>query len=54
VFSAVKGGERFAIKRIPYETENEIEFADNEERTFKLLKGLCPYLMSIEDSFEDV
>jgi hypothetical protein len=54
VYSAVKGGKRFAIKRMPYETQKEIEFADNEERTFKLLKGLCPYLMSIEDSFKDV
>jgi hypothetical protein len=54
VYSAVKGEKRFAIKMVPYETKDEIEFADNEERTFKLVSGLCPYLMSIEDSFEDV
>jgi serine/threonine protein kinase len=54
VYSAVKGEKRFAIKMVPYETKDEIEFADNEERTFKLLSGLCPYLVRIEDSFEDV
>jgi hypothetical protein len=54
VYSAVKGEKRFAIKKVHYETRNEIESADNEERTFKLLSGLCPYLMSVEDSFKDV
>jgi hypothetical protein len=54
VFNAVKDGKRFAIRRMPYETKDEIEFADIGERTFKLLKGSYPYLMSLEDSFQDV
>jgi hypothetical protein len=54
VYSAFKGEKKFQIKMVRYETKDEIEFADTEERTFKLLSGLCPYLMSIEDSFEDV
>jgi hypothetical protein len=54
VYSAVKGEKRFAIKRVLYETKDEIESGDNEERMLESLSGLCPYLMSIEDSFEDV
>jgi hypothetical protein len=54
VYSAVKNGKRFTIKRVPYETKDEVEFADSEERTLKLLNGLCPYIMTFEDSFEDV
>jgi hypothetical protein len=54
VFSAVKGGKKYAIRRMPYKTRDEIEFADNGERTFKLLRGSLPYLMSLEDSFTDV
>jgi hypothetical protein len=54
VYSAVKNGERFAIKRVPCNTKDEIKFADNVERTFKLLNASCPYLMSTEESFNDV
>jgi hypothetical protein len=54
VYKAFKGGKEFAVKKVPYQTEHEIESADKEEEMLKLFKGLCPYLMGIEDSFEDV
>jgi serine/threonine protein kinase len=54
VYIAVKGEKKFVIKRLPYETKDEIELADNEERMLESLSGLCPYLMNTEDSFEDV
>jgi hypothetical protein len=54
VYRAVKGGKDFAIKKVRYETGVDIKLADVVERVFELLSGLCPYLMSIEDSFEDV
>jgi hypothetical protein len=54
IYSALKDGKRYAIERVCYETRREVELVDSRERTFNLLKGSYPYLMSIEDSFKDV
>jgi hypothetical protein len=54
VYSAYKGGKKYALKQVPYGVESERDDADKEERALELLKGACPYLMNFIEAFEDV
>jgi NIMA (never in mitosis gene a)-related kinase len=53
VYLGRKGGKKYALKILPYETESEQEAADSEEQNLQELQG-CPYLVKFVDSFIDV
>jgi serine/threonine protein kinase len=54
VFLAVKNGQKFAIKRVNYLSNNDKKIADSEETCFILLKDSCSYMVKFIESFKDV
>jgi hypothetical protein len=54
VYSAFKNNNKYAIKAVNYENDDEKKMADEEEKCFILLRDSCPYLVNFVESFRDV
>jgi serine/threonine protein kinase len=54
VYKVSKNEKMYAMKVLGYEDETERANADQEENSFKKLKGSSPYIVEFVESFEEV
>jgi serine/threonine protein kinase len=53
VYKVWKGERAFILKEISYESKEEQQAANKEERLIKMINIGCPYLVEFIESFED-